>query len=82
MLKLNVQLLKALLRQFFTVKYMRELWDRIRERLRENKDVQIKIAHAFILFAIYILVRSLLRVISEIEVRRELNQRRLKVETW
>lgn len=42
----------------------------------------MKAAHAFVLFGIYIIVRSLLRTIARIEVKRELNQRRMKVETW
>lgn len=42
----------------------------------------VKAAHTFILFGVFLLVRSLLRVINNIEVKRELSQRRMKVETW
>lgn len=61
---------------------MRELWVRIKEKLSENPEMMVKAAHTFILFGVFMLVRSLLRVINNIDVKRELSQRRMKVETW
>ncbi|TNV85031.1 hypothetical protein FGO68_gene1067 [Halteria grandinella] len=81
-LKLNGTLLKDLLRQFLSLHYVRQLWGKLKDKLRENPELTIKAAHALILLCLFLLVRGLLRVIHRIDVRRELSQRRMKVETW
>jgi hypothetical protein len=59
---------------------MRELWERLREGLRENPKFVKNAAHALIVLVLYLIIKNLFRVITNIDLRRELGERRIRVE--
>jgi hypothetical protein len=58
-IKLNGTVLKDLIKQLLSVKHVKSLWERLRDKLKQNPDMTIKAAHALILLCLYILVRAL-----------------------